>query len=87
MDRLVATCRTATLDYDSVDALSLAITGLRQHLTATGGLSQRRNEMAITDLGVLRGWGGHDLVDRDGVKAGSIVDPYIDARDECRSHG
>jgi hypothetical protein len=28
--------------------------------------------MAITDLGVLRGWGGHDLVDRDGVKAGSI---------------
>jgi stress response protein YsnF len=34
--------------------------------------------MAITDLGVLRGWGGHDLVDRDGVKAGSIVDLYID---------
>jgi len=34
--------------------------------------------MAITDLGVLRGWGGHDLVDRDGVKAGSIIDLYID---------
>jgi uncharacterized protein (TIGR02271 family) len=34
--------------------------------------------MAITDLGVLRGWGGHDLVDRDGVKAGSIVDLYVD---------
>jgi stress response protein YsnF len=34
--------------------------------------------MAITDLGVLRGWGGQDLVDRDGVKAGSIVDLYID---------
>jgi uncharacterized protein (TIGR02271 family) len=34
--------------------------------------------MAITDLGVLRGWGGHDLLDRDGVKAGSIVDLYID---------
>jgi PRC-barrel domain len=36
--------------------------------------------MAITDLGVLRGWGGQDLVDRDGVKAGSIVDLYIDER-------
>jgi uncharacterized protein (TIGR02271 family) len=34
--------------------------------------------MAITDLGVLRGWGGQDLVDRDGVKAGSIVDLYVD---------
>jgi hypothetical protein len=34
--------------------------------------------MAMTDHGVLRGWGGHDLVDRDGVKAGSIVDLYID---------
>jgi Domain of unknown function (DUF2382)/PRC-barrel domain len=34
--------------------------------------------MATTDLGVLRGWGGQDLVDRDGVKAGSIVDLYID---------
>ena len=34
--------------------------------------------MAITDLGVLRGWGGHDLLDRDGVKVGSIVDLYID---------
>jgi uncharacterized protein (TIGR02271 family) len=34
--------------------------------------------MAIRDLGVLRGWGGHDLVDRDGVKAGSIVDLYVD---------
>jgi hypothetical protein len=34
--------------------------------------------MAITDLGVLRGWGGQDLVDRDGVKAGSIIDLYVD---------
>jgi uncharacterized protein (TIGR02271 family) len=34
--------------------------------------------MAATDLGVLRGWGGHDLVDRDGLKAGSIVDLYVD---------
>jgi uncharacterized protein (TIGR02271 family) len=38
--------------------------------------------MAITDLGVLRGWGGHDLVDRDGVKAGSIVDLYVDEQTE-----
>jgi stress response protein YsnF len=36
--------------------------------------------MAITDRGVLRGWGGHDLVDRDGVKAGSIVDLYVDGQ-------
>jgi uncharacterized protein (TIGR02271 family) len=34
--------------------------------------------MAATDLGVLRGWGGHDLVDGDGLKAGSIVDLYVD---------
>jgi stress response protein YsnF len=38
--------------------------------------------MAITDLGVLRGWGGQDLVDRDGVKAGSIVDLYVDEQTE-----
>ena len=38
--------------------------------------------MAATDRGVLRGWGGHDLVDRDGVKAGSIVDLYVDEQTE-----
>jgi uncharacterized protein (TIGR02271 family) len=38
--------------------------------------------MAATGLGVLRGWGGHDLVDRDGLKAGSIVDLYVDERTE-----
>jgi uncharacterized protein (TIGR02271 family) len=46
------------------------------------GSLYRRNEMAATDLGVLRGWGGHDLVDRDGVKAGSIVDLYVDEHTE-----
>jgi uncharacterized protein (TIGR02271 family) len=43
--------------------------------------------MAITDLGVLRGWGGHDLVDRDGVKAGSIVDLYVDEQTEQPTWG
>ena len=43
--------------------------------------------MAITDLGVLRGWGGQDLVDRDGVKAGSIVDLYIDEQTEQPTWG
>jgi stress response protein YsnF len=43
--------------------------------------------MAITDLGVLRGWGGHDLVDRDGVKAGSIVDLYVDEQTERPTWG
>jgi uncharacterized protein (TIGR02271 family) len=43
--------------------------------------------MATTDLGVLRGWGGHDLVDRDGVKAGSIVDLYIDEQTEQPTWG
>jgi uncharacterized protein (TIGR02271 family) len=43
--------------------------------------------MAITDLGVLRGWGGHDLLDRDGVKAGSIVDLYIDEQTEQPTWG
>jgi uncharacterized protein (TIGR02271 family) len=38
--------------------------------------------MAATARGVLRGWGGHDLVDRDGVKAGSIVDLYVDEQTE-----
>jgi uncharacterized protein (TIGR02271 family) len=38
--------------------------------------------MAATALGVLRGWGGHDLVGRDGVKAGSIVDLYVDEQTE-----
>ena len=38
--------------------------------------------MAATDRGVLRGWGGHDLVGRDGVKAGSIVDLYVDEQTE-----
>jgi uncharacterized protein (TIGR02271 family) len=38
--------------------------------------------MAATDRGVLRGWGGHDLVDRDGVKAGSIVTLYVDQQTE-----
>ena len=28
--------------------------------------------------GVLRGWDGNDLVDRDGVKAGSIVNLFVD---------
>jgi uncharacterized protein (TIGR02271 family) len=31
---------------------------------------------------VLRGWGGHDLVDRDGLKAGSIIDLYVDEHTE-----
>jgi uncharacterized protein (TIGR02271 family) len=43
--------------------------------------------MAITDLGVLRGWGGNDLVDRDGVKAGSIVDLYVDEQTEQPTWG
>ena len=43
--------------------------------------------MAITDLGVLRGWGGQDLVDRDGVKAGSIVDLYIDEQTQQPTWG
>jgi hypothetical protein len=43
--------------------------------------------MAITDLGVLRGWDGHDLLDRDGVKAGSIVDLYIDEQTERPTWG
>ena len=43
--------------------------------------------MAITDLGVLRGWGGHDLVDRDGVKAGSIVDLYVDEQTQQPTWG
>ena len=43
--------------------------------------------MAITDLGVLRGWGGHDLLDRDGVKAGSIIDLYIDEQTEQPTWG
>jgi uncharacterized protein (TIGR02271 family) len=43
--------------------------------------------MAITDLGVLRGWGGHDLLDRDGVKAGLIVDLYIDEQTEQPTWG
>ena len=38
--------------------------------------------MAATDLGVLRGWGGRDLVDRDGVKVGSIVELYVDEQTE-----
>jgi uncharacterized protein (TIGR02271 family) len=38
--------------------------------------------MAATDLGVLRGWRGHDLVDRDGARAGSIVDLYVDEQTE-----
>jgi uncharacterized protein (TIGR02271 family) len=38
--------------------------------------------MAATDRGVLRGWRGHDLVDRDGSKAGSIVDLYVDEQTE-----
>ena len=38
--------------------------------------------MAATDRGVLRGWGGHDLEDRDGVKVGSIVDLYVDEQTE-----
>jgi uncharacterized protein (TIGR02271 family) len=38
--------------------------------------------MAATDRGVLRGWGGHDLVDRDGLTAGSIVDLYVDEQTE-----
>ena len=43
--------------------------------------------MAIRDLGVLRGWGGHDLVDRDGVKAGSIVHLYVDEQTEQPTWG
>ena len=43
--------------------------------------------MAITDLGVLRGWGGHDLVDREGVKAGSIIDLYVDEQTEQPTWG
>jgi uncharacterized protein (TIGR02271 family) len=38
--------------------------------------------MAATDLGVLRGWDGNDLVDRDGLKAGSIVNLYVDQQTE-----
>jgi uncharacterized protein (TIGR02271 family) len=43
--------------------------------------------MVITNLGVLRGWGGQDLVDRDGVKAGSIVDLYVDEQTEQPTWG
>jgi uncharacterized protein (TIGR02271 family) len=43
--------------------------------------------MAVTDRGVLRGWRGHDLVDRDGVKAGSIVDLYVDEQTEQPTWG
>jgi stress response protein YsnF len=43
--------------------------------------------MAITDLGVPRGWAGQDLVDRDGVKAGSIVDLYVDEQTEQPTWG
>jgi hypothetical protein len=42
--------------------------------------------MAITNLGVLRGSGGHDLVDRDGVKAGSIIDLYRPAAHASRGN-
>jgi hypothetical protein len=45
------------------------------------------NEMAMTNLGVLRGWGGQDLMDRDGVKAGSIVDLYVDEQTEQPTWG
>ena len=38
--------------------------------------------MVTSDLGVLRGWRGQDLLDRDGAKAGSIVDLYIGERTE-----
>jgi uncharacterized protein (TIGR02271 family) len=38
--------------------------------------------MVTSDLGVLRGWRGQDLVDRHGVKAGSIVDLYIGEQTE-----
>src|SRR4029450_1147502 len=43
--------------------------------------------MAMTNLGVLRGWGGQDLMDRDGVKAGSIVDLYVDEQTEQPTWG
>ena len=38
--------------------------------------------MVTSDLGVLRGWRGQDLVDRHGVKAGSIGDLYIGEQTE-----
>ena len=77
MDRLVATCRTATL------RLRLGRCPFPSHHWAppvpdgNGGEATRGTRWHLRTSACSR-WGGHDLVDRDGVKAASIVDLYID---------
>src|SRR5215211_5792940 len=69
---LGATCCTRTL----APARSCRRTGKAEVSRSTAGSPDPL--MSACD----RGWGGHDLVDRDGVQAGSIVDLYIDEQTE-----
>jgi stress response protein YsnF/sporulation protein YlmC with PRC-barrel domain len=41
-------------------------------------MANRKEDVGAADTGALRQWLGHDLIDRDGDKVGTIVNLYLD---------